>query len=85
MDVGVRVYKATGGKTTPATIVAKLWDMITAEAVLAQCVSAEVARRKSEFQAAEKREFGAEGKLRDATDQDIADGRRPDLKLTFGG
>jgi hypothetical protein len=83
LEAGLRVYKQHGGKFPG--VVSKLIDIIVAEGNLASLITSECARRKAAFVQAEKRVLETEGKLRDATDHDIASGKRPDLKLTFGG
>ncbi len=83
LDAATKVYKQHGGKYP--VVIPKILDLLASEATLASLVTAECARKKAAFVQAEKRVLETEGKLRDATDHDIASGKRPDLKLSFGG
>ena len=78
-----RVYKSWSGKN-PQLIV-ELWPIVVAEKWVGTAVDDQIEHTQLSFKKAEKLLLEAEGKTSDAKDQDIADGRRPDLKLTFGG
>ena len=77
------MYKSWSGKT-PHVIV-ELWPIVVAEKWVDTAVQDQIEHTQLSFKKAEKLLLEAEGKTSDAKDQDIADGRRPDLKLTFGG